>query len=211
MCVFLCRQIKAFFIALLSKVMEMRSWSDSDKWRCVESKIFWYLCSPQIRFRYRVSQKKCNIAIFSLNLFQRSDYTFSHVFRNQNSEPVSSKRIKHPSRIWSALKTPKTHAHGTGDPRSPDLNPLDYGSRFCLKQKSIEYSGIWGKSRLFSPRPQTLKPSRGTHDSIVMTAHAFLVFLIFWMGMFKVFRWNGLKILIPKHLWKSIIGPLEQI
>ena len=40
--------------------------------------------------------------------------------------------------------------------RSPDLNPLDYGSRVCLKQKSIEYSGIWGKSRLFSPRPQTL-------------------------------------------------------
>ena len=40
--------------------------------------------------------------------------------------------------------------------RSPDLNPLDYSSRVCLKQKSIEYSGIWGKSRLFSPRPQTL-------------------------------------------------------
>ena len=30
-------------------------------------------------------------------------------------------------------------------------------------------------------------------------------------GMFKVFRWNGLKILIPKHMWKSIIGPREQI
>ena len=24
--------------------------------------------------------------------------------------------------------------------------------------------------------------------------------LIFWMGMFKVFRWNGLEILIPKHM-----------
>ena len=35
--------------------------------------------------------------------------------------------------------------------------------------------------------------------------------LIFWMGMFKVSRWNGLEILIPKHLWKSIIGPLGQI
>ena len=35
--------------------------------------------------------------------------------------------------------------------------------------------------------------------------------LIFWMGMFKVFRWNGLEILIPKHMWKSQIGPLEQI
>ena len=44
---------------------------------------------------YRVSQKKCNIAIFSLNLFQRSDYTFSLVFRNQNLEPVRSKPLKH--------------------------------------------------------------------------------------------------------------------
>ena len=44
---------------------------------------------------YRVSQKKCNIAIFSLNLFQRSDYTFSHVLRNQNFEPVRSKPFKH--------------------------------------------------------------------------------------------------------------------
>ena len=61
-------------------------------------------------------------------------------------------------------------------------------------------------------RPRSL--SRGTHDSIVMSAHAFLVFLghlIFWMGMFKVFSWNGLEILISKHMWKSIIGPLEQI
>ena len=53
-----------------------------------------------------------------------------------------------------------------------------------------------------------------TRDSIVMSAHVFLVFLghlIFWMGMFKGFRSNGLEILIPKHMWKSIIGPLEQI
>ena len=34
--------------------------------------------------------------------------------------------------------------------------------------------------------------------------------IIFWMSVFKVFRWNGLKILIPKHMWKSQIGPLEQ-
>ena len=33
----------------------------------------------------------------------------------------------------------------------------------------------------------------------------FLGHLIFWMGMFKVFRWKGLEILIPKHTWKSII------
>ena len=40
-------------------------------------------------------KKKCNIAIVSLNLFQRSDYSFSHVFRNQNFEPVRSKPFKH--------------------------------------------------------------------------------------------------------------------
>ena len=44
---------------------------------------------------YRVDQKKCPIAIFSLNLFQRSDLTFSHVFRNQNFEAVPSKHFKH--------------------------------------------------------------------------------------------------------------------
>ena len=48
----------------------------------------------------------------------------------------------------------------------------------------------------------------------MMSGHAFSAFLghlIFRMGMFKMFRWNGLEILIPKHLWKSIIAPLEQI
>ena len=43
---------------------------------------------------YRVPQKKCPIAIFSLNLFQRSDYTFSHVVQNQNFEPVPSEHFK---------------------------------------------------------------------------------------------------------------------
>ena len=81
----------------------------------------------------------------------------------------------------------------------------------------------WKTGSLFGPyfkdRPQWLKKrprylSRGTRDSIVMSAHVFLVFLghlIFWMGMFKVFRSNGLEILIPKHIWNSIIEPLEQI
>ena len=43
---------------------------------------------------------------------------------------------------------------------------------------------------------------------------AFLAFwgdLQFWMGIWNVLRWNGLKILIPKHTWKSKIGPLKQI
>ena len=50
---------------------------------------------PRTQKTYRVPQKKCPIAIFSLNLFQRSDCTFSHVFRNQNFEPVPTKHVKH--------------------------------------------------------------------------------------------------------------------
>ena len=46
----------------------------------------------------------------------------------------------------------------------------------------------------------------------IMSAHAFLAFLgqlRFWMDTFLIARWNGLKILIPKHMWKSKIRPLE--
>ena len=47
----------------------------------------------------------------------------------------------------------------------------------------------------------------------IMSAHAFLAFLgqlIFWMDTFWIARWNGLEILIPKHMWKSKIRPPEQ-
>ena len=47
--------------------------------------------------------------------------------------------------------------------------------------------------------------------SKVMSARAFLAFLgnlKFWMGMFKVFTWIGLLILIPKLIWKVPIGHL---
>ena len=50
-------------------------------------------------------------------------------------------------------------------------------------------------------------------SSKMMSVHAFWVFLghfIFWMGMFKVFRWNGLEILILKHMWKSKIWLLSR-
>ena len=40
---------------------------------------------------------------------------------------------------------------------------------------------------------------------------AFLRHFRFLMGILKVPRWFGLKILILKHLWKSKIRPLEQI
>ena len=38
---------------------------------------------------------------------------------------------------------------------------------------------------------------------------AFLGQFRFWMGIIWVARWNGLESLIPKHMWKSKIGPLE--
>ena len=38
--------------------------------------------------------------MFSLNLFQRCDYTFSHVFRNQNFEPVPSGHLN--DTLWHA-------------------------------------------------------------------------------------------------------------
>ena len=40
---------------------------------------------------------------------------------------------------------------------------------------------------------------------------AFLGQLRFWMDTIWVARWNGLEILIPKHMWKSKIWPLQQI
>ena len=46
-----------------------------------------------------------------------------------------------------------------------------------------------------------------------MSAHAFSAFLgqlRFWMDTVWVARWNGFKILIPKHMWKSKIQLLEQ-
>ena len=48
----------------------------------------------------------------------------------------------------------------------------------------------------------------------IMSAHAFLAFLgqlRFWMDTFWIARWNGLKILIPKHMWKTKIELQEQI
>ena len=48
--------------------------------------------------------KKCPIAIFRLNMFQRCDYTFSDVFRNQNFEPIPS---KHSNFIHPESKLPQ--------------------------------------------------------------------------------------------------------
>ena len=47
----------------------------------------------------------------------------------------------------------------------------------------------------------------------IMSANAILVFLEqlrFWMAIVWVARWNGLEILVPKHMWKSKIRLLEQ-
>ena len=54
----------------------------------VSGKLFVVASTKEWLVTYRVSQKKCNIAISCLDLFQRSNLTFSHVFRNQNFELV---------------------------------------------------------------------------------------------------------------------------
>ena len=134
-------------------------------------------------------------------------------------------------------KCPKNAKNECAD-TSSSPQPLLYDNNNIRLKQLIDYAYLWvpildvqGPSwvpmswkigSLFGPfkdrlqwmkkRPRSL--IRGTHDSIVMSAHAFLAFLghlLFWMGMFKVFRWNGLEILIPEYMWKSIIGPLEQI
>ena len=42
-------------------------------------------------------------------------------------------------------------------------------------------------------------------------ARGILSHLRFWKGICKVASWIGLKILIPKHPWKSKIGLLQTI
>ena len=86
---------------------------------------------------YTGCPKKCPLAIFGLNLFQKSDLTFSHVFH--------------------------------------EIFDFDWN--------------CGGKS---------------TACILVFFGH--LIFL-----MIKLFRWIGLKILILKHMWKSVIGLLEQL
>ena len=53
---------------------------------------------------YRVSLKKGNLSILVLFLFKKSDFTFSHVFRNQNFKVFSS---SHSNYIHSESKLPK--------------------------------------------------------------------------------------------------------
>ena len=67
-------------------------WSQFGKWLDTE----WGILFIYIYYQHvQGVPKKCPIAIFSFNLFQRCDCTFSHVFRNQNFEPVPSKHFKH--------------------------------------------------------------------------------------------------------------------
>ena len=56
---------------------------------------------------YRVSLKKGTFLVFAIFQFQRSDFTFSYVFWNQNFEPVSS---SHSNNALGALKNNKKHA-----------------------------------------------------------------------------------------------------
>ena len=57
---------------------------------------------------YRVSLKKGTFLILFLFLFQKLDFTFSHVFWNQNFEPVSS---SHSNNIHSESELPQKCMH----------------------------------------------------------------------------------------------------
>ena len=139
--------------------------------------------------------------------------------------------------MLSALKTPKTHALISFSPQplfvKLELCRLCTGmpNPICVTDNAIHESHcsvqcfVLGYVIKDESDLQSFVISSSKHEmcfnvfdpSSVLTAlsaDAFLVFLvhlIFWMGMFKVFRWNKLEILIPKHMWKSIIGPVEQI
>ena len=51
--------------------------------------------------------------------------------------------------------------------------------------------------------------NKGKSRENCMSAHVFLGHPWVWMGTVQVPRRNNLEILIPKHRWKSKIGPLE--
>ena len=57
---------------------------------------------------YRVSLKKGTFLILFLFLFQKSDFTFSHVFWNQNFNPVSS---SHSNNTHSESELPQKRMH----------------------------------------------------------------------------------------------------
>ena len=48
---------------------------------------------------YRLTQQKCPIRILSSNLFQKSNFTFQHVFRNEHIKPVSSGHLNNTSLV----------------------------------------------------------------------------------------------------------------
>ena len=82
--------------------------------------------------------------------------------------------------------------------------------------QEVKWKFIDLKVKLSSPERWLISCKPGHHQwgDISASAHAFLAFLghlWFAMGNIKVARWNGLEILIPKHMWKSKIGLLEQI
>ena len=61
---------------------------------------------------YRVSLKKGTLAIFILFLFLNSDFDFSHVFWNENFEPVSFSQSNH---IHSESKLPQQRKNACAD------------------------------------------------------------------------------------------------
>ena len=144
----------------------------------------------------------------------------------KNTKNACPDIIFSPAIICEAWTVSSLHKHAKPNLCDWQCNPWItlFGAMLCAgicdqRWKSLQSFVISSSKNemgfhVFHPSSLLHFRAQSTHDSIVMSAHAFLVFLghlIFWMGMFKVFRWNGLEILITKHMWKSIIGPLEQI
>ena len=175
--------------------------------------------------------KKCPIAILSLNLYQRSDYTFSHVFRNQNFDSVPSLNIPIQNinrsktlvlnRAWWALKWRRDNG----------WNTLKHIS--CFEEEMTQFSvhfQLWSHITKHRTKQRDLwkalpvstdwvrhARAKTTQHNLhkkwpgkMRSRHAFLVFLghlIFWMDMFKVFRWKGSKFWFwntcEKYNWTS--------
>ena len=91
------------------------------------------------------------------------------------------------------------------------LSVLEWYYRANIRQTQIWF-GLPMQS-LCSKADSVLSALQMAVEKFVCTRvfFTFLGYLWFWIGNIKVARWNGLEILIPKHMWKSKIGLLEEI
>ena len=78
--------------------------------------------------------------------------------------------------------------------------------------EKTRFKEIWKKNWFYTANMEDhftfMEEHYKNHD--LAAFFAFLGQWGFWMDIIWVARWNGLKILIPKHMWKSKIRLLEQ-